>query len=85
MNCHQREQARHGAEDSHPQGGGPEAAGQSVADPVCGMWVDPATTRYRADHAGRIFYFCSVDCWSKFTADPCRYVRGQAVHGETQP
>jgi Cu+-exporting ATPase len=85
MNCHQREQAHHGASDSHVHGSAPDTAGQSVVDPVCGMKVDPARAKYHAEHAGRTFYFCCAGCWSKFTADPDRYVRGQAVPGGTQP
>ncbi len=28
-------------------------------DPVCGMMVDPATAKHRAQHLGRAYYFCS--------------------------
>src|SRR5690348_3683533 len=41
-----------------------------VHDPVCGMTVDPAGARYRAEHGGATFYFCSAGCQAKFTADP---------------
>ena len=30
-----------------------------VVDPVCGMQVDPATSRHRFEHAGQVFHFCS--------------------------
>jgi len=43
-------------------------------DPVCGMEVDPHTTKHRADHAGRPYYFCSAGCRSKFLADPLKYL-----------
>jgi Cu+-exporting ATPase len=49
------------------------AAGR-VIDPVCGMSVDPHTTKHRADHAGRPYYFCSAGCRTKFLADPERYL-----------
>ena len=47
---------------------------QSVRDPVCGMMVDPATTKYRAQHSAETYVFCGEGCWKKFTTDPERYV-----------
>jgi Cu+-exporting ATPase len=49
-------------------------AGTKVLDPVCGMTVDPATAKYRADYAGSTYYFCSAGCQSKFTANPAKYL-----------
>jgi Cu+-exporting ATPase len=43
-------------------------------DPVCGMKVDPATARHRAEHGGRTHHFCSAGCKAKFEADPERYL-----------
>jgi Cu+-exporting ATPase len=43
-------------------------------DPVCGMSVDPATAKHKADHAGESFYFCSAGCRGKFVADPARFL-----------
>ncbi len=43
-------------------------------DPVCGMTVDPATAKHRAEHAGDSYFFCSTRCREKFTAEPARYV-----------
>jgi P-type Cu+ transporter len=45
-----------------------------VKDPVCGMSVDPATARHKAEHAGRMRYFCSAGCRDKFLADPQKYL-----------
>src|SRR6516164_10007536 len=45
-----------------------------VRDPVCGMPVDPAKARHRAEHAGHSYIFCSARCREKFTAAPARYV-----------
>jgi Cu+-exporting ATPase len=45
-----------------------------VHDPVCGMTVDPAKARHRAEHAGQSYFFCGAKCREKFTADPARYV-----------
>jgi Cu+-exporting ATPase len=54
----------HGAATSAPR----------ARDPVCGMEVDPATARHRADHDGRTYYFCSAGCRAKFAADPAKYL-----------
>src|SRR5947209_2143913 len=46
----------------------------TVRDPVCGMSVDPATSKHRFDHRGEDFHFCSAGCRSKFAADPQAYL-----------
>jgi P-type Cu+ transporter len=43
-------------------------------DPVCGMSVDPATAKHRAEHGGETFFFCSGGCRGKFVADPARFL-----------
>src|SRR5688572_7307406 len=43
-------------------------------DPVCGMTVDPHTTRHRREHGGRTYYFCSARCAEKFAAEPEPYL-----------
>ncbi|WP_286901600.1 heavy metal translocating P-type ATPase [Vreelandella sedimenti] len=45
-----------------------------VKDPVCGMDVDPHTSRHRANHAGKTWYFCSEKCQDKFAAKPDAYI-----------
>jgi P-type Cu+ transporter len=49
-------------------------ASHRVKDPVCGMDVDPHTTKHRASHAARTWYFCSARCKEKFEADPGQYL-----------
>jgi Cu+-exporting ATPase len=46
----------------------------NVRDPVCGMTVDPATSRHRFDYRGETFHFCSAGCRTKFAADPEKYL-----------
>jgi Cu+-exporting ATPase len=46
------------------------AGDATVRDPVCGMTVDPATSKHRFDHHGKTFHFCSAGCRTKFAADP---------------
>ena len=63
--------ARHAASRPRARGGGTET------DPVCGMSVDPATARHRADHAGREYFFCGARCRERFVAEPERFVGDQ--------
>jgi len=42
-------------------------------DPVCGMTVDPATSKHRSEHDGATVHFCSAHCKAKFDAEPARY------------
>ncbi|OPH83008.1 heavy metal translocating P-type ATPase [Nitrobacter vulgaris] len=51
-------------------------AAASVVDPVCGMKVEPATARYKLEHGGQTYFFCSERCRTKFEADPARYLNG---------
>ena len=50
------------------------AEGKKAIDPVCGMTVDPATSKHRHEHHGEIFHFCSNGCRTKFAADPAKYL-----------
>jgi Cu+-exporting ATPase len=45
-----------------------------ATDPVCGMRVDPATARHRAEHAGRDYVFCGARCRERFVAEPERFL-----------
>jgi Cu+-exporting ATPase len=49
-----------------------------VLDPVCGMTVDPATSKHRFDYDGHTFHFCSAGCKTKFAADPKKYLEKTA-------
>jgi YHS domain-containing protein/uncharacterized membrane protein YraQ (UPF0718 family) len=51
----------------------PEAGATLVRDPVCGMSVDPTTTKEKAEYAGKTYFFCSAGCRSAFEKDPARY------------
>ena len=53
-------------------------ASATVRDPVCGMTVDPATSKHRFDHHGETFHFCSAGCRTKFAADPASLSRRRA-------
>ena len=55
-------------------------------DPVCGMNVDPEKAAARADHAGKVHYFCCHGCADKFRASPEKYLNAKpAGHAHTIP
>ena len=58
--------AAHGAEP---------ASGEAAIDPVCGMTVAPDSAKYRAEHDGETYFFCSAKCQTKFVADPAKYLK----------
>jgi Cu+-exporting ATPase len=60
--------ASHGPHDHHAH------TAATVRDPVCGMTVDPATSKHRFDYRGETFHFCSAGCRTKFAADPASYL-----------
>jgi P-type Cu+ transporter len=47
---------------------------QAALDPVCGMTVNPATAKYKLEHAGKTVYFCCGSCLKKFRADPEKFL-----------
>jgi Cu+-exporting ATPase len=60
--------AGHGHHQHHAE------ASAAVRDPVCGMTVDPATSKHRFDYRGEAFHFCSAGCKTKFATDPQAYL-----------
>ena len=66
--CHHAHGHTHAAADR------PADPGARDIDPVCGMTVDPATSKHRFEHHGRTFHFCSAGCRTKFSADPEKYL-----------
>jgi len=35
-------------------------------DPICGMEVNEKTTKFKLNHKGKMYYFCSRDCIEKY-------------------
>src|SRR4051812_29126193 len=62
----------HDASHSHHDRHAHTAA--TVRDPVCGMSVDPASSKHRFDYRGETYHFCSAGCRTKFAADPASYL-----------
>jgi P-type Cu+ transporter len=62
--------------DHHHHHGSPQGADTStlVIDPVCGMKVEPTTSKHHFDRGGTVFHFCSAGCREKFAADPAKYL-----------
>jgi Cu+-exporting ATPase len=58
----------------HDHGDHHASGGTKVRDPVCGMSVDPATSKHRFDFGGETYHFCSAGCRTKFAADPMAYL-----------
>jgi len=50
-----------------------------VADPVCGMAVDPATAPEHRNTSQSTVYFCSAHCAVTFDADPGHYATAAAT------
>ncbi len=46
----------------------------TVRDPVCGMTVNPETSKHRFDYRGETWHFCSAGCRTRFAADPLAYL-----------
>ncbi len=46
-------------------------------DPVCGMDITVADSRYSTSHRGLVFHFCSAQCLARFTRHPALYTRAQ--------
>ena len=57
----------------------------SVRDPVCGMAVDPAQPRGKAEHEGHAYYFCSPGCMHKFVSSPAKYLSSDHRAVESVP
>lgn len=51
---------------------GPDA-GETAADPVCGMTVDPHHPGAQVEYAGASHFFCSTGCRDAFVADPASF------------
>ncbi|MDR3747481.1 MAG: heavy metal translocating P-type ATPase [Acidobacteriota bacterium] len=57
----------------------------SVQDPVCGMAVDPAQARGKAQYEGHSYSFCSPACMHKFVSSPTKYLGSRPLHLENSP
>ncbi len=65
----------HGHDRTHAKPG--------VLDPVCGMTVNPETSKHRFEYGGETFHFCSAGCRAKFAAEPTKYLDKTGREAET--
>ena len=70
-------QSHHSHHDHQHTHRGATAPGE-VRDPVCGMLVDPASAKHRAEYASQPYYFCSAKCRERFVAAPTKFLTPQA-------
>jgi Cu+-exporting ATPase len=69
----------------HHEHGTHSAAALMAKDPVCGMSVDPATAKHRAEYEDKSYYFCSAGCRTKFLAEPLKYLKPAEAREENVP
>jgi Cu+-exporting ATPase len=50
-----------------------------ATDPVCGMKVDPMSSKHSTTHDGKVYHFCSAGCQAKFVAAPETYLKPKAA------
>lgn len=67
------EQHEHMSGTTHP-------APNTVRDPVCGMYVEPAKARGSSEYNGQRYYFCGPRCAERFQAEPERYLASQPAN-----
>jgi Cu+-exporting ATPase len=48
-------------------------------DPVCGMHVDEASSRFKSEHNGQIYYVCCEGCSRSFEEEPEKYLAGGSM------
>jgi xanthine dehydrogenase accessory factor len=65
-------QARRSRKEEGPAHAGPAPSQTEARDPICGMFVDAATARYRSADAQGTVYFCCAGCKDAFDARPAR-------------
>ena len=64
----------HGAHSNHAAAAPSVAGASAVTDPVCGMTVDPRTSKHRLEYQGETFHFCSVWCRDQFAAEAEKFL-----------
>jgi len=73
---HDHHDDAHGAHEHFAAAASPPTGASVVTDPVCGMTVDPQTSKHRFEYQGQTFHFCSARCRERFAAEPGKYLQG---------
>lgn len=71
---HTPHEGHHGAHHAHH--GATADPSATLRDPVCGMPVTEQSA-HQVEHGGRLYYFCSSHCKTKFIDNPSQYVEAQ--------
>jgi membrane fusion protein, copper/silver efflux system len=58
-----------------PAKSGGQAAAAMVKDVVCGMDIDPKDAAGKVEYEGKTYYFCTLECKTKFEKAPKQYVK----------
>ena len=53
---------------------------KTVADPVCGMQIDPERYPFTSTYKGKPYHFCSETCLNKFGDDADGFVGQKKEH-----
>ena len=53
-------------------------ASAAFVDPVCGMTVDPKTSKHSSEYEGQTYYFCSLMCLNAFEDQPQQYLSSRS-------
>jgi YHS domain-containing protein len=72
--------------DDRPEPGSarqPTTAAGPAVDPVCGMQVDPVSSKSSV-YRGAVYFFCSAEHRDAFEADPERYLKNGSVPATTR-
>lgn len=51
-------------------------------DPVCGMSVDPSSSKFFLEHSGTTYHFCNPGCLAKFRENPSQYLNTEGLREE---
>jgi len=46
-----------------------------VLDVVCSMDINEKTAKWKSEHKGKTYYFCSPMCKQKFDRNPENYIK----------
>jgi len=49
-------------------------------DLICGMTVDEKNAKFKSEHMGKTYYFCSQMCKTTFDKNPSKYAGGSGGH-----
>jgi Cu+-exporting ATPase len=73
------------AKDSESKGRTSASVPGQTRDPVCGMAIEPVTSKVRTEYDDQTYYFCCVGCRAQFLANPTQYLNLHVQSAPTVP